>query len=71
MGKYNIQNAVSYEKLSMFARLLGDYKDACTYHATAVEIFSMFSVSHPISWIMHLSNAALFIKEKSNPAIRQ
>lgn len=36
MGKNNIQNAVSYEKLSMFARLLGDYKDASKYHAAAV-----------------------------------
>jgi hypothetical protein len=60
MGRYNMHNAISFEKLSMFARLLGDQKDACFFHASAVEVFSRFSGNHPNAWLLHLSNALLF-----------
>ena len=71
MGRSNILNAISFSKLSMFARLLGDRKDALQYHSKAMELFSKFSANHPNSWIMYLSSAALLLRDKNQFAVRQ
>ena len=65
MGKYNIQNAISYSNLFKFMLNLGDMETALDYHLKATEIFSRFPADHPNFWVIHLSNAMVYFKQES------